>query len=151
MTAAQTAYKKALLRKYHFVCRELGMTQEEKEVIKEGMGVKSSRNFSIDQLKQVIERLESGKDYNQVYDNVGDLWRKRVIASIGAWLRVLNKTENAEMIKAVACRASGYENFNKIPVSRLRDLYYGFSRKAKTAKQTNVVMDDIVSQLEIMN
>lgn len=151
MTAAQTAYRKSLLRKYHWVCSELGLSKEEKDAIKEGLGVKSSRNFSIDQLKQLIDRLQSGKDYSQSYDPEGDLWRKRVIAAIGAWLRIANRTETPEVIKAIACRATRYENFNKIPVSRLRDIYYGFSRKAKTTKGTLEVMDDIVSQLETMN
>jgi len=41
------------------------------------------------------------------------------------------------VIKGIACRASGYDDFNKIPKERLRNLYYAFNNKVKDAKRVN--------------
>jgi len=57
-----------------------------------------------------------------------------VMAAIGAYLRRIGYTENSETIKAVACRAAGYDNFNRIPVSRLREVYYEFLRRNQAAQ-----------------
>jgi hypothetical protein len=77
-----------------------------------------------------------------------DLWRKRVMASVGGWLSILTPgpspqgegsaavQDNSERIKAIACRAAGRKGFNEITLSELRAIYYEFINKQKIAKQT---------------
>jgi hypothetical protein len=73
------------------------------------------------------------------------------MAVIGAYLRRLNYAENADSIKAVACRAAGYENFNSIPVSRLREIYYEFLRRNKTSVYVKAVITKIEHELSNLN
>jgi hypothetical protein len=145
-----TAYKKALLRKYHSVCSELNLSPDEKEAIKESYGVGSSSDLSEVQLSHLIDKLLTGQEHTSLKDSES-MWRKRVMASIGAWLRSIHKQDNADVIKAIACRASGYDKFNKIPVSRLRSIYYEFSHKAKSASATQQIKDDIIDYLKKSN
>lgn len=63
-----------------------------------------------------------------------DVWRKRCMASIGGYLRLAGKASNAQIIQAIACRATGVEDFNKIPISRLRNLYNAFLKQQKDFK-----------------
>lgn len=151
MKATITAYKKSLLRKYHAICRDLGITEQEKEVIKESFGVKSSRSLSESQLSQLIDKLMTGQDLTKTQKSKEDLWRKRVMASVGAWLRMMNKTESADTIKAIICRASGHTNFNRIPISKLRSVYYEFVQKSKTISTTRQVKNDLVEYLKYSN
>ena len=46
-----------------------------------------------------------------------------------------------ESSAAIACRATRYENFNKIPAERLRNLYNTFLNKQKDSK----TIDELVS------
>lgn len=122
---AETTHAK-LLRQYHAVCRVLGIGPDERKAIQESYGVKSSTELTDSQLLDLIARLEGD----------ADRWRKRVMAVIGAYLRRIGYAESATTIKAVACRAAGYDNFNRIPVSRLREVYYEFLRRNQTAERT---------------
>lgn len=58
-------------------------------------------------------------------------WRKRLIASIGGWMRLSGKEGGIEAIKAVACRAAGKSDFNNIPKGQLVSLYNAFLLKQK--------------------
>jgi hypothetical protein len=73
-----------------------------------------------------------------------NVWRKRVIAVIGQYLRNLHKQESIYEIKAIACRAAQYDEFNLIPVQRLQNIYYAFLNKNKDfARVGEVVYEDI--------
>jgi len=145
-----TAYKKALLRKYHSVCHELRMTPDQKEAIKDSYGVSSSSDLSEAQLAHLIDKLLTGQEHTSLKDEA-NMWRKRVMAAIGGWLRSMHKTKNPDVLKAIACRASGYEKFNKIPVARLRSIYYEFAHKAKTTAATKQIKDELIDYLKLSN
>lgn len=130
-----------LLRQYHAICRVLGITPDEKEAIKQGYGVSSIGELDDRQLIELIGRLNS--DANQ--------WRRRVMAAIGAYLRHINYPENIQTIKAVACRAAGYDDFNRIPVSRLRAVYYEFVRRNRTAESTSIAISQIEQTIATLN
>lgn len=151
MKTTISAYKKALLRKYHTVCRDLGITEQEKEAIKESFGVNSSRSLSENQLINLIDRLVKGADQTKTHKSQGDLWRKRTMAAVGAWLRIMNKTEDADTLKAIICRASGFSNFNRIPIGKLRSVYYEFVQKSKTTCTTRQVKNDLLEYLKFTN
>lgn len=139
MKASKTHYR--LLRQYHAICRVLGITPDEKEAIKQGYGVSSIGELDDRQLIELIGRLNS--DANQ--------WRRRVMAAIGAYLRHINYPENIQTIKAVACRAAGYDDFNRIPVSRLRAVYYEFVRRNRTAESTSIAISQIEQTIATLN
>lgn len=116
MNQQQTQQKKQLLRAYHTLCSVNGLNESEKEALKHSYGVESSAQMRIEDLRQAIAFLSVEPDR----------WRKRVMAAIGEYLRRINGPQGADMIKATACRASGYDEFNRIPVSRLRAVYNEF-------------------------
>ena len=137
ITSKQEAYRKNLIKRLHAAKTEIGLTDDQYRAMLNGFGVESSKQLSIDELIKAIELLQTRNPND-------DKWRKRCIAAIGAYLRVTNRKENTDLIKGIACKASGYANFNKIPTSRLRDIYYEFTRKAKlTANITKMVNNDI--------
>jgi hypothetical protein len=65
-----------------------------------------------------------------------DVWRKRVMASVGGWLTACGTQHTADTIKSIAARAAQRTAFNDITLSELRALYYEFLNKQKVAKQT---------------
>ena len=147
----KTAYKKALLRKYHTICRQLGITEEERQAIKDSYGISSSGSLTEKQLSDLIDRLLKGQDLTTNHKTKNDVWRKRVMASIGGWLRSIGKPESADTIKAIACRATGYTNFNKIPIARLRSVYYEFRRKTETIATSKEVKEQLLDYLKFSN
>lgn len=66
-----------------------------------------------------------------------DIWRKRVMASIGGWLKLSRQTSNLQIIKAIACNSTGYDDFNKIPKQRLINIYNTFLDKQRDIKSVN--------------
>jgi hypothetical protein len=80
-----------------------------------------------------------------------NLWRKRVMAAIGAWLRGRNMPETADRIKAIACRAAKADSFNDIPLSKLRALYEEWRRKEKVSVEANAVIAELDRELTLMN
>jgi hypothetical protein len=78
--------------------------------------------------------IEAGQRFDRISSD--DTWRKRVMASIGGWLRACGTTHAAETIKAIACRAAQRKEFNEITLSELRAIYAEFNNKQKVAKRT---------------
>ena len=73
----------------------------------------------------------------RVYDPESDMWRKRVIAAICAWIerndiRVADKVGYAI---TMACRASNCSDFNRIPQIRLAEIYNAFLKKSSARNQ----------------
>lgn len=66
-----------------------------------------------------------------------DVWRKRLIASVGGWLTATGKQGGMEVIKAIACRAAQKDDFNAIPKQQLVSLYNAFVQKQKDLKTVN--------------
>ena len=75
-----------------------------------------------------------------------DRLRKRVIASIGGWLRLTGKQHTIDTIKSIACRATGYSDFNKIPNERLRNLYNTFRNKQKDMDAAERIAMELLAQ-----
>ena len=107
---------RGILKKFHTLCGVLGLTD--------------------DDLINVCAKLSEQANRKAGHGEIDKL-RKRVMASIGAYLRATGRESNATVIKGIACRASGYDDFNKIPKERLRNLYYAFNNKVKDAQSVN--------------
>jgi len=137
--------QKKLLKRFHATCAKAGMTTDEKKELILSFDVESSADLSEGQLKYILRILQ--KQANPA----GDKERKRVIASIGGWLRKCSVEHDINTIKAIACRAGGNENFNKIPLSKLRAIYYEFRSKQKVSLKAKATKDDILSTLTLCN
>ena len=139
MTTYTDKNQKVLIRQYHSLCHSLGMNDEQrKAMLWDNYQVESSVDLDNHQLTDLVHTLEKRL---RPEANERDTLRKRAIAAIGGYLRLVGKTkseqaENMRYIKSVACRSTGYEDFNKIPNERLRNLYYTFLNKQKDIKQS---------------
>lgn len=125
---------KGILKKFHTLCSVLGLSEDEKRAIVESYGVESSRDMDTHDLINVCANLS---DQVNQKNGTGDLdkLRKRVMAAIGNYLtQCPGRQSNASIIKGIACRATGYGDFNKIPRERLRNLIATFNNKVKDAE-----------------
>ena len=136
---------RGLLKKYHTLCTVLGLDDEAKHAILASWGVESSRDLTQHQLIDICAKLSE-----QVNEKDGtaslDKLRKRVIAAIGGWLRETGQSENISKIKGIAMRAGGYDDFNKIPRERLRNLIATFNNKVKDARAVDALTDALLMQ-----
>lgn len=146
------AAKAVLLRKFHAICTQQNMTPDEKAALVGSYGHDSSKDFTVAQLKDVISKLEPKTQTSKTYGGASpDQWRKRVMASIGSWLKLAGKESNANVIKSIACRATGYTNFNSIPAARLSNLYNEFRKKSTDAESVQQVKAEEIKHLENNN
>lgn len=68
-----------------------------------------------------------------------NVWRKRLIASIGGWLTLTGRQGGLEMIKGIACRAAQKDDFNAIPKQQLVSLYNAFLQRQKDFKTVKTI------------
>lgn len=136
---------KGVLKKFHTLCSVLGLSEDEKRAIVESYGVESSRDMDTHDLINVCANLS---DQVNKKNGTGDLdkLRKRVMAAIGSYLHSVGKESNASIIKGIASRATGYEEFNKIPRERLRNLIATFNNKVKDKQGVNDVLASMMLQ-----
>lgn len=133
---------KGLLKKFHTLCGMLGIDAEGKRAIIESYGVESSRDIDTHDLVDLCAKLSE-----QLGDADAELskQRKRTMAAIGRWLECMKLKSSADIIKGIACRATGYKEFNKIPKERLRNVVYVFNQKIKDAEEIDKVIADVFS------
>lgn len=83
------------------------------------------------------------------YDREGDLWRKRCIAAVCSWLDrqglVLEPKQKVSYAIGVITRASNCRDFNKIPVSRLTEIYSHFIKRNEVDP---TAADTVILELE---
>lgn len=129
--------QKWLLKKFHTLCTRLNMDADMKLALLSGYGVESSKDLSNAELTELCDHLN---EILNPEDAKRDKMRKRVIAAIGGWLRLIGKgDEGIGYIKGVACQAAKVDSFNKITLERLTTIYNMFLRKQKDAKSVNEV------------
>lgn len=126
---------KDLLKKYHTLAGQLGMTDEEKRALLAQYKVQSSVDLSQHELVDVCACLSREIERRDGHQSM-DALRKRLIAVVGKYLKACGKSEvNISYIKATACRAAEIKEFNRIPRERLRSLYGAFALKLKDIKR----------------
>lgn len=141
-----TIKRRKLLAKYHLLCQQLGMTEEDRIAQLENCyNVTSSRELTDRQLIDAIDSLL------QAMHSDAHIWRRRVMAAIGAYLRRMNLPENADNIKSIACRAANVSNFNRIPVSKLRALYNEFAKQNRAGEECIQIKAMLENELSILN
>lgn len=126
---------KDLLKKYHTLAGQLGMTDEDKRALLSQYNVKSSVDLSQHELVDVCACLSREIERRDGHQSM-DALRKRLIAVVGKYLVACGKSDvTISYIKATACRAAGIREFNRIPRERLRSLYGAFAIKLKDIKR----------------
>lgn len=141
MKTTQPNLKTELIKKYHTLCTVRGMNKDDRDTLLAAYSVTSSKELTEFQLIDICNKLKAEPDR----------WRKKALAAVGAWLRSTNQSETMDKIKGIACRAAGCNNFNAIPVSRLRDLYYEFSKKARTVKNIELITSNEIGLQSLLN
>ena len=138
-TKVMDQIQKDLIKKYHTLAGQLGMTTEERSSLLALYNVKSSVDLSQHELVDVCACLARELDKIHGRDSM-DALRKRLIAVVGKYLKACGKSEvNISYIKATACRAAEIKEFNRIPRERLRSLYGAFSIKLKDIKRVEAM------------
>lgn len=141
---------RGILKKFHTLCHVLGLTDDEKRTIVESYGVESSRDMDTHDLIDVCASLAEQANKKTGTADLDKL-RKRVMAAIGGYLRMIGKESNASVIKGIACRATGYADFNKIPRERLRNLVGAFNNKVKDAQSVEDIANALMLQMLLGN
>lgn len=137
-----------LLKKFHTKCTQAGLTVEEKMLMIGGFGHESSREMTAPELLRACDLLD-GKVNPALLTT--DAFRKRTMAAIGGWLKVMGVQTTGDKIKAIACRATGHESFNDIPLERLRNVYYAFLKKQKDFKKVDAIHQEKLETLTYQN
>jgi len=138
----------SLLKKFHTKCTKAGLSSEEKYAVIGAFGHNSSREMTAIELLRACDMLDA--KVNPQLAEI-DKWRKRVMAAIGGWLKVMSVETTGEKIKAIACRAAAYDNFNDIPRERLNNLYYAFLKKQKDFKRVEGIAKEELETLTYLN
>ncbi|MDH8700848.1 hypothetical protein M2138_000182 [Dysgonomonadaceae bacterium PH5-43] len=139
---------KGLIKKFHTLLGLTGGGEKAKEAILSSYSVTSSRDLSAAQLIEACNALD--KELNPKLAEL-DQHRKRLIASIGAWLRAMNVQENIGKIKSIACRAAKRDEFNEIPLEQLRSLYSAFNKKKKDLDMVEEITIEVLDYLSTSN
>ena len=149
MKTIQLYTRNERIQQYHCICRNLGMSKEDKEALLSGWGVHSSTELTDRGLNDVLEHLRDLQDNRDESTNV---WRRRVIAAAAAYLEYIGKFSSGDdrewriqYIKGTACRMGQYKSFNKIPIGRLRNIYYSLVK----AKKDRAIIDEMVNEIQI--
>ena len=128
-----------IIKRYHTLCGKLGLTQDEKHEMLGAYGVESSRDMDTHDLLDLCAKLSKDLNKRQHTDEKDKL-RKRVMAAVGGYLKANGKPCNASIIKAIACRATRHNDFNKIPRERLRNLVYLFNDKLADKQEVESIV-----------
>jgi len=137
-----------LIKQYHTLCNRLDLDAETKASMVAQYGVESSKQMRTVDLAELCHKLEL-----QLKPELAemDLWRKRLMASIGGWLKLINHECSPAKIKGVACRAAQKDNFNDIPKQQLINLYSAFTKKQKDFKSVTELTIQELDILTLMN
>ncbi len=113
--------------------------------------VSGGKTTSVKELtdKEYNELISYLKNPKQATNNSEmDKLRKRVIASIFGFFKMVGKQVNIGYVKAIAVRASGkgIDDFNKIPRTKLQAIYNMFLNYQKVAK--NLSQEEAILQLD---
>ena len=137
-----------LVKKFHTLLSRYGIDNDTKLSILHQYNVTSSVYLDIPELIEVCGLIETAN--NPALKEL-DVWRKRLMAATGSWLRSMNRVDNGNIIKGIACRAAKRDNFNDIPVEQLRNLYYAFTKKKKDLQMVENFTINELNRLTLMN
>lgn len=145
-TTYQQTEQKRLIKQFHTLLSKLRIGTEGKADILRAYGASSSLDLCTGELEEICGKLHELANGNSL-----DKLRKQAMAAIGGWLRLIGHEQNAEKIKAIACRATEHKYFNAIPEERLRNVYHLFVKKQKDFRAVNRVTAEELDRMSMMN
>lgn len=137
--------RNTLIARAHQLCHQLGLSEDDRRaMLYANFGTDSMKNMKYYQLSLLCEQLqqrlsERTTDQDRKSNAALDKARKKLIASIGGYLRATGQEENMELIKGVACRAAMVQHFNKIDIAELKRLSVIFMKKSNDRIKQNVL------------
>ena len=151
LTPAQEQLNKRLIKRFYTLLSNVQNPSDAKAGILQSYRVTSTRDLSIDQLKEACDFLDQTVSAPPKALNES---RKRLLAAIGGWYKAIGKVEaasNIDYIKATACRAAKKPAFNKIPLQQLINLYGLFCQKQRDNDTVEIIKAEEVDYLSIQN
>jgi hypothetical protein len=148
MKTFEDRHQAGLVKKFHTLLGRYGIDNATKLSILQQYNVTSSVYLSIPELIEVCGLIE--KANNPALKEL-DLWRRRLMAAIGGWLRSMNRIDSANIIKGIACRAAKKDSFNDIPLEQLRSLYSAFTKKQKDLQTVDSFTTGELNKQILMN
>lgn len=138
-----------LIKKFHILAGKSGMDEETRRAfLFDNYKVTSSKELSSYELLEACNKLDLL--CNPAAAEL-DKWRKRVLASIYAYLNALGVSADMDKVKGTATRAAQVETFNAISLETLRALYAAFTKKAKAARNVEAVTAEMINEIKSLN
>lgn len=111
------------------------------------VGKNSASEMTTQELRAIAEGLRSLRSSESEISRA----RKRVIAAVREFLEnndskyaLMSEEDKLKRVKAVACRASQTDSFNRISMTKLRAVYNTFLQLNKVMKQSAKVLSEIM-------
>lgn len=137
-----------LIRQWHTLLTERGISNGVKMSLLAAYGAESSRDLKEADLRELVTYVRLNVNVSDEQMEM-DRWRKSVIKVISKCLKLDGYTgKSCEYVKGVAMRAAEADSFNAIPKQQLINLYHAFRRKARVTK---MVMRAETTEYEMIN
>lgn len=135
---------KQLLKKFHVLLAQANINNDGKQAILSSYNVESSKDLTSYELLEICELIE--KKTNPSVAEL-DLWRKRLLAAVGGYLKAADVVADNEivLIKKVACIAAKKTEFNQIPLDRLKGLYNAFKNRESDILTINKLTEQLIA------
>ena len=141
--------QKRLIKKFYTLLGKASIDNYGKEAILSSYGVESTKDLSVGQLIEVCDAI----DTTFINPKCGELdrYRKRLIAAIGGYLKLMSVSGGISKITAIACRAARKDDFNDIPLEQLRSLYAAFNKKQRDLRNVEALTEEYIDFLSTNN
>ena len=130
--------KRQLLKRFHMLLNRARIDDDGKREILASYGVEHSSEMDCAGLADVCSKLAVAMTPRA---SEADRWRKRVMAAVFGYCQAMDYEADVNRVKAIACRAAGATNFNRIPLERLRSLYNAFMQRVKDIEKVGRMAD----------
>lgn len=147
MTNGIMEERNRLIRKFYALSKAINFNDTLKQELFSQFGKSRLSELPTAEIKSCCEILQMTADKL----NGMDKDRKRVLAAICSWLKQTGQGENIELAKAIACRATGYETFKRIPTERLKNIYNCFVKKSKDFKSVDSITEAFFVNIQKYN
>lgn len=148
-TKVKSSKATILLKRFHILCGQASMQEDEKRALIRSYGVESSKSLTEKQLSEACQVLayELNKRAQEA-----DIWRKRVIAAICCYIdstAIAGVDNKIHYAKAIAVKASGAKSFNEIPCHKLQLLYNTFLKRNRLQEEVVQLLSE--AELYVQN
>lgn len=130
------------IRELHVLMRQCNIDEDGKQAIYASYHVESSKDMNLAEIRELCNKLHEmlQKDGNEKRpaDTPLDRQRRSTKVAVGKLLAAQGKIPGSgwgivewNLIRGTVCRAAGVDDFNAIPMSKLRGLTFEFNKQAK--------------------